>query len=264
MMVEVVEVVEVVLTVGIKEEITVAMMQFLHLQAILLALLCILHHMVALLVMVVIPRVMPVSVVGSAHLVDMMVGMVVVHEIQELVTVVLPAEAPVKVKQCDGDCGDSCDNSRIYISNLPPDVNTEELRELFGGIGQVGRIKQKRGYKDQWPWNIKIYTDEQGNNKGDAVLSYEDPSAAHSAGSFYNNHDMRGYKISVAMAEKTALRAPSYGPGGGGRGGYGGGGDRRRDNYRDGGGSGPDRNYHGVHNPKWRLIEACGYSPNCC
>ncbi|GMP49003.1 hypothetical protein CsSME_00016149 [Camellia sinensis var. sinensis] len=32
---------------------------------------------------------------------------------------------------------------------------------------------------------------------------------------------------------------------GGGRGGYGGGGDRRRDNYRDSGGSGPDRNYHG-------------------
>ena len=26
-----------------------------------------------------------------------------------------------------------------------------------------------------------------GNNKGDAVLSYEDPSAAHSAGGFYNS-----------------------------------------------------------------------------
>ena len=51
----------------------------------------------------------------------------------------------------------------------------------------VARIKQKRGYKDQWPWNIKIYTDEQGNNKGDVVLTYEDPSAAHSAGCFYNN-----------------------------------------------------------------------------
>jgi len=54
---------------------------------------------------------------------------------------------------------------------------------------QVGRIKQKRGYKDQWPWNIKIYTDENGNNKGDACLAYEDPSAAHSAGGFYNSID---------------------------------------------------------------------------
>ncbi|XWS74394.1 hypothetical protein CRYUN_Cryun02cG0211500 [Craigia yunnanensis] len=143
-----------------------------------------------------------------------------------------PVDAAVTIKQCDGNCGDSCDNSRIYISNLPPDVTIEELRELFGSIGQVGRIKQKRGYKDQWPWNIKIYTDEKGNQKGDAVLSYEDPQAAHSAGGFFNNHVMRGYTISVAMAEKTAPKVYDHG---GGKGGYGGGGDRRRDNYRDGG-----------------------------
>ncbi|ONK67885.1 uncharacterized protein A4U43_C05F4810 [Asparagus officinalis] len=122
---------------------------------------------------------------------------------------VLLCEPPVaKVKQCDENCGDSCDNARIYISNLPPDVTTEELQELFGGIGQVGRIKMKRGYKDQWPWNIRIYTDSSGNNKGDACLAYEDPSAAHSAGGFYNNYDMRGYRINVAMAEKSAPRAP--------------------------------------------------------
>ena len=44
-----------------------------------------------------------------------------------------------------------------------------------------------RGYKDQCPWNIKIYTIEMGNNKGEAILSYEDPSTSHLAGSFYNN-----------------------------------------------------------------------------
>lgn len=42
-----------------------------------------------------------------------------------------------KVKQCDENCGDTCDNSRIYISNLPLDVTSDELRDLFGGIGQV-------------------------------------------------------------------------------------------------------------------------------
>lgn len=45
-----------------------------------------------------------------------------------------PAESPV---QCDENCGDTCDNSRIYVSNLPPDVTVDELRDLFGGIGQV-------------------------------------------------------------------------------------------------------------------------------
>ncbi|CDY32981.1 BnaA10g11870D [Brassica napus] len=155
-----------------------------------------------------------------------------------------PAE---KVKQCDENCDETCDNARIYINNLPPDVTTDELKDLFGGIGQVGRIKQKRGYKDQWPYNIKIYTDDKGKNKGDACLAYEDPSAAHSAGGFFNNYEMRGNKISVTMAEKSAPKAPAFdqrggGRGGGGGGGYGGGGgDRRRDNY----GSGPDRNHHG-------------------
>ncbi|CAM8955471.1 unnamed protein product [Rhodiola kirilowii] len=153
-------------------------------------------------------------------------------------------EGTEDVKQCDENCGDLCDNSRIYISNLPTDVTIDELKDLFGGIGQIARIKQKRGYKDQWPYNIKLYTDDQGNNKGDGVLSYEDPSAAHSAGGFYNNYELRGHKISVTMAAKSAPKAPAeFGRGGGGRGGYGGGGDRRRDNYRDSGG--PDRGYRG-------------------
>jgi len=143
-------------------------------------------------------------------------------------------EADLKVKQCDENCDDTCDNTRIYISGLPLDVKEEELRELFGGIGQVARLKQKRGYKDQWPWNIKIYTDESGKNKGDGVLSYEDPSAAHSAGGFFNDYELRGHKIKVTMAAKSAPKAPAMGGGG-----YGGGGGFRGGHR--GGGGGPDR-----------------------
>ena len=43
----------------------------------------------------------------------------------------------VKVKQCDENCDERCDNARIYITGLPLDVTIDELRELFGGIGQV-------------------------------------------------------------------------------------------------------------------------------
>jgi RNA-binding protein FUS len=150
-------------------------------------------------------------------------------------------EADPKVKQCDENCGDTCDNTRIYISGLPLDVKEEELRELFGGIGQVARLKQKRGYKDQWPWNIKIYTDESGKNKGDAVLSYEDPSAAYSAGGFFNDYEMRGHKIKVTMAAKSAPKAPPMGGGGFGGGGF-------RGGHR--GGGGPDRREGGGYRPR--------------
>jgi RNA-binding protein FUS len=98
---------------------------------------------------------------------------------------------PDTIKQYDENCRGNCDNCRF---TSPLDVTSDELRDLFGEIGQVGRIKQKRGYKDQWPRNTKIYTDDAGNNKGDAVLSYEDPSATHSAGGFYNDYMMRGHK----------------------------------------------------------------------
>lgn len=76
--------------------------------------------------------------------------------------------------------------ARIYISNLPDDVTSDELQELFGALGVVAREKQKRGYKDQWPFKIKVYTDAGGRPKGDAVLTYEDSNAARTAPSFFD------------------------------------------------------------------------------
>ena len=74
----------------------------------------------------------------------------------------------------------------MYISNLPTDITSDELQEMFGALGVVAREKQKRGYKDQWPFKIKVYTDDNGQVKGDAVLTYEDANAARSAPSFFN------------------------------------------------------------------------------
>ncbi|KAJ4888415.1 Nucleotide-binding alpha-beta plait domain protein [Raphanus sativus] len=94
-----------------------------------------------------------------------------------------PAE---KVKQCDENCDETRDNTSIYINNLPPDVTTDELKDLFGGIGQ-------------------IYTDEKEKNKGDACLAYEDPSAAHSAGGFF----ITFLTDRVQWSEKTPLAKKS-------------------------------------------------------
>lgn len=41
---------------------------------------------------------------------------------------------------------------------------------------------QKRGYKDQWPYSVRIYKDEAtGKPKGDCIIKYEEATSAHAA-----------------------------------------------------------------------------------
>ncbi|GMF30432.1 unnamed protein product [Phytophthora lilii] len=94
--------------------------------------------------------------------------------------------------------------ARIYISNLPTDVTSDELQEMFGAIGVVAREKQKRGYKDQWPFKIKIYTDASGQPKGDAVLTYEDSNAARTAPEFFNGTSAVAGLVEVELAVCSA------------------------------------------------------------
>ena len=47
--------------------------------------------------------------------------------------------------------------ARIYVSNLPSDITSDELQELFGGLGVIAREKQKRGFKDQWVVNALLH-----------------------------------------------------------------------------------------------------------
>ena len=54
----------------------------------------------------------------------------------------------------------------MFLQGLPKDVTEEELQQLFGMLGTVARKKQKRGYPDQWPFKINIYTDATGQCKG--------------------------------------------------------------------------------------------------
>jgi hypothetical protein len=44
---------------------------------------------------------------------------------------------------------DGSRNQRVYITGFPTDATEDEVRELFSGIGVIGRVRQKRGYKDQ-------------------------------------------------------------------------------------------------------------------
>ena len=76
-------------------------------------------------------------------------------------------------------------SNRIFVKGFDPEkVNEDDLKELFGGIGIIARVRQRHGFPDQWPHAVKIYKDESGKPKDEAVIKYDDPMAAQSAPGF--------------------------------------------------------------------------------
>ena len=126
--------------------------------------------------------------------------------------------------------------NRIFIKGFDAASTSEDdLREVFSGIGIISRVRQRTGFPDQWPYAVRIYLDERGQKKDEAVITYDDPHAAQSAPSFYDGYELNGKKLHVSIAQSKPKSAPppsSGGGGGGGGGGYGGGG------YGGGGGRG--------------------------
>ncbi len=66
--------------------------------------------------------------------------------------------------------------------------------------------EQKRGYKDQWPFSVRIYKDDAtGKPKGDCIIKYEEATSAHAALKWFDGIDFKGGKIGVVMAAKPSL-----------------------------------------------------------
>lgn len=57
-------------------------------------------------------------------------------------------------------------NTAIYVTNLPPDATAEEVRSVFSKCGVIAEEI------DQGRPRIKLYTDDQGRFKGDALIVY--------------------------------------------------------------------------------------------
>lgn len=95
-------------------------------------------------------------------------------------------------------------DSKIYISGLPPDTTVEELADHFSMTGKIARKRphNKKGFPDQWPFNIKLYFDDNDVFRGDALVAYEDPNAALTAPGFYDGGELRGHTITVQVARK--------------------------------------------------------------
>jgi hypothetical protein len=87
-------------------------------------------------------------------------------------------------------------NTNVYVSGLPRDTSENELIDMFLKCGFL-RKDEKTGKE-----RIKLYRDEQGNLKGDGLISYLREESVQMAIDRYNDTEMRpGYKITVEKAK---------------------------------------------------------------
>jgi len=100
---------------------------------------------------------------------------------------------------------DNENNDSIYISDLPLDITVENLKKHFGSIGVVKIDKRTREPK------ISIYRDrDTGQAKGDALLVYDDPSAAKAAIEWFNDKEFMGKHIHVEYAQKKSSSSSKF------------------------------------------------------
>lgn len=112
---------------------------------------------------------------------------------------------------------------KIYVTNLPDKVTGADLVDFFGKVGTVAKEPQLNqdqspiGFKDEWPYAVKIYRsgkekifkDEYDRDRDDkreataALIEYEDHNAAHEALRI-NGKLFKGIKIGVEVAGTVA------------------------------------------------------------
>nr|CAG4641330.1 EOG090X0HR1 [Eulimnadia texana] len=103
--------------------------------------------------------------------------------------------------------------ARIYVGNLPPDIRTKDIEDLFYKFGKISYVDLK-------------------NRRGPpfAFIEFEDPRDAEDAVHSRDGYDYDGYRLRVEFPRGT--QNSSYGRSGGGGGRSGGGRDRGGDGGR--------------------------------
>jgi cold-inducible RNA-binding protein len=120
--------------------------------------------------------------------------------------------------------------TRLYVGNLPYDVDEDSIKTFFEGGGSR-QVRQ-----------VKIVTDrDTGRPRGFAFVEMSDDNQAQSAINELNGQSLGGRTIVVNEArepQRGGGGGGGYGGGGGGRGGGGGGGYGGGGGGRGGGGGG--------------------------
>ncbi|XP_014237779.1 HIV Tat-specific factor 1 homolog [Trichogramma pretiosum] len=89
---------------------------------------------------------------------------------------------------------DEAHNTTIYISNLPLDITLDELEGRVTTYGILAR-------DDKGKNKLKLYTDENGEIKGDARCTYLKVESVNLALNYFDGSDIRGNTISVQRAK---------------------------------------------------------------
>ncbi|RPA95320.1 splicing factor U2AF-associated protein [Choiromyces venosus 120613-1] len=96
-------------------------------------------------------------------------------------------------------------NTAVYITNLPPDTTEEEVKEVFSKCGVIAEEI------DRGKPRIKLYRNEDGSVKGDALVVYFRPESVDLAVQMLDDSDFR------FGADSEGGRGGMGGVGGGGR-----------------------------------------------
>ncbi|KAI4204054.1 MAG: hypothetical protein LQ350_001447 [Teloschistes chrysophthalmus] len=103
-------------------------------------------------------------------------------------------------------------NTAVYVTNLPTDVSVQEVSDVFSRCGVIAEEI------DRGKPRIKLYTDDEGNFKGDALILYFRAESVDLAVQMLDDTDFRlgraatGGKMKVAAADfsyKTQKDAPA-------------------------------------------------------
>lgn len=92
-------------------------------------------------------------------------------------------------------------NTAIYITNLPSNIDEEEVNTVFSRCGVIAEEI------DRGKPRIKLYTDDQGSFKGDALIVYFRPESVDLAIQMLDDTDFRlgqsapGGKMKVVAAD---------------------------------------------------------------
>jgi HIV Tat-specific factor 1 len=83
-------------------------------------------------------------------------------------------------------------NTSIYVSNLPPNISKSDLVQYFSKCGLFKKDLLTLEEK------IKIYVDDEGNPKGDALITFLNPASVELAIQLLDDTEIKpGYKIHV-------------------------------------------------------------------